>query len=88
MPDLRDRDIEFHLEGGAIVTALFRETDVQWRAPQDFDELPASGTAGYEAVPVRDGILAVILEHAQSRSSALLVLDEPGSRAMIVSGSA
>lgn len=83
VPDLRRRDVVFHLEGGPTVTARFGETEVEWSAERGFDELPANGTATYEAIPVRDDFLVVVLDHPPM-SSALLVLDSARARALIV----
>lgn len=84
VPDLRGRDVVFWVDGGPRITARFGETEVRWRAEPAPDALPSAGTAAYEAVPVRDGILAVILDHAPTRTSALVVVDETHRRALAV----
>ncbi len=76
-------ELELHVAGRKPVVYKFGERDVTWEGDEANTAFP-KGTAAYEAIAVKQGLLAATVNHPEGNANDLMIFDLPNRRAVIV----
>lgn len=81
--DLSGAGMNLRLEAGRLHLS-FTEGEVRWETDADLPELTGSGSADYEAIPLRDGLVGAVFEDDSRGGCLFLILDLKDGRALLV----
>ncbi len=73
-----------HFDDRPAVSYSFGDKTVHWTSEPSANLAYPIGEAAYEAIEVQSGLLAATINHPQSNSNDLIIVDLPRSRALVV----
>lgn len=76
--------LELHFDGRPPVSYSFTKDTVTWTSEASNDIAYPIGSATYEAIEVKHGLLAATINHPQSNSNDMMLVDLARKRALVV----